>query len=235
MKRELHLALARLRLETFRKYVIFFLFIFFLFFSGIGVKKSKAAELIPSERHGQTITVTAVVPLSQEFAYLIRKNSAVFLEKSAFVLGGNGEIAVRTRGEKNAFLKEHTVELRIFNVRGEAVTNVSGKTDVLGRAYFHVIFDARFLGKNVIRVADTTYGEPLSIVQEFSFIVYETQDAREQAQKEAKKSIVGSPVVVADTFIQAEIFEGVYLYHKNVTIGIALSIKTLSRAGPYFV
>lgn len=177
------------------------------------------------------MTITAAVPLTKEFAYLIRKNSDISLAKSAFVIGEEGIVTIHIRGGGGETLKNHAVELRIFNVHNEEMVFLSGETDVLGEARFRVMFDERFSGRNAIRATDVTYGAPLAIVQERSFVIYETRSTKEQAEKNVQKSLAANPMTGGEDIMPVS-FEDAGSYQKNVTMEAYRPVTALARAGP---
>lgn|GEM_PF-6963135 len=222
-----------LQIRTFRKYVAFFLFLFLLLAGTNGVKKTSAATS-PSGHPGQTITVTATVPLTLEYGNLIIKNSDISLTKNAFIVGDEGVISVHLQGGEKEVLKNHVLELHIFNKEEEEVVFQTGTTDSSGNARFTVMFGELFLGENTARVIDTTYGSPLEIKEKPRFTVY---DEREDAEKNTEKSIlIGINAHVGNTSepFRSGAYEVIdpYEYEKNVTMGTSDSVAGIARAGP---
>lgn len=229
-KRLCHDLLGRNK-ATCKKYVTFFVFLFSSFLWSNIVKVSAATPDIEGDRVGKDITVSAVVLLTDEFTYLIRKNSEVTFGKKAFVLGEEGEIQVLVRGEKGDGLKNHRVAGKIFNIHQEEVASFFGETDSFGKAIFHVKLTEQFLGENTVWVADVTYGEPVFLMARPSFIVYETRDAKEKTEKSRGQGISGDQLANDGLFFGSAQNDASF-YQKSVTIALYRSIEALSRAGP---
>lgn len=179
-----------------------------------------------------TVTVSAVVPLTDTFTYLIRKNSTVIFEKKAFVLGEEGEIRVSIRGGGGEILRNHHIMGRIFDVRHEEVTSFSGVTDSAGKVMFRVKFTERFLGKNTVQVADMTYGEPLFLMEQPDCIVYEERDAQEKANQDGKQALTNSQMAEMGTLFMYSSPPCSDFLEKSATIARYPSVEAFSRAGP---
>lgn len=217
---------------TYRKYAIFFVFLSFLF-SGVSiVNAAQQSSGISNDVSGGDISVSATVPLSREFVYAIRKNSVVVPDKKAFVVGEEGEIIVHIRGGKGEPLKNHRVVARIFNVHGEEIVFTEGTTDISGDVRFRLKLSSQFLGENSVSVTDTAYDESLDLFQKLSFIVYETNDAKERALKEAEKGVSAEIVTIDTPFFGLRAVPVDDFYQKNATIGTYRSIEKLSRGSP---
>lgn len=229
VKKRLCQALAGLRRRTCRKYVTLFFILIFSFFC---VKSARAESVSPSTaQHGKTIVVRAIVPLTPEFTYALRKNSSLKLEKNSAMPEEEVSVAVRIAGGKDESLRNHMVRLQVTNVHGEKVNISSGKTDMDGMAMFSFVIRDEWLGRNVIQVADVTYGEPLQIFQSLFLIVYQTENELSQSQKIVKKSRVVVPQSTPGNFIGEAVIKSTYSA-KSVTMETKKKISSRSRAGP---
>lgn len=231
MKKRLCRGLSGKSEQVCRKYGTFFVFCFFLLSGACHVKASEVTNALPERRTIETITVSAVVPLTDEFVFLMRKNSEVVFEKKSFILGEEGEVRISIRGGKGEPLQNHRVTGRVFDVRQKEIISFSGKTDSAGKVIFHVKFTEQFLGENTLRVADMTYGKALFLMEHPSFIVYETRSAKEEAKKDGERVAV-SQGTGAETFFN-DLFQPVGDFsERSATIAVYRPVETFSRAGP---
>jgi hypothetical protein len=189
VKKRLCLGLKSRNESTRRKYATF-LFVVFCFFSGVGTVKASSVTVSASKGPEKVVSVSAVVPLTPEFFYLIRKNSDITLQKKAFVVGEENTIQVTIRGGRGEYLKNHRVTLQISDEKKEILTSLSTTTDDTRRGVFFLRCTKLFLGRMTIRVADISYGEPAWLMEQLHFIVYETESAKEKAEKNMGQSAI---------------------------------------------
>lgn len=171
---------AKGRRHAFKKCTLFFFVPFFLLFS---VKNVSAQEVSIPAQGRQTIGVTAVVPETATFAYVIRKNSSVTLNERAVNQGQSVTVTVRVLDVKDEALSGHTVELHIGNTSKE-VTRMMGKSDGDGTVTFVIGTNGALVGEDVVRVADVTYGEPIWLENEAQFSVVVPVRVPEKSSKE---------------------------------------------------
>lgn len=176
MKKGLFQALTK----AYKKYVVLFLaLISSLFFVGVALAQEPQA---PNEQDGKTITVRASVPLTPEFVFSIKKNSSVTLKKSAFALDEEINVRVTIMSGNSFPLRNHKINLQVVNNKKEALFVLFRETDNDGIAFFSFSVDESLLGKNILRVVDITYNEPIIISQERIFVVYKPSDSKREKE-----------------------------------------------------
>lgn len=147
--------------RIFQLFTVFSL-IWFPFFGY--VKNVKGSEVPPTPPpSGQTVSVTASVPLSPEFAYSIRKNSSLALAKVAFAPGEAVQIHVRIAGGRDEPLRGHMIRLQAVNSREETLFTLHGETGSDGLVQFSFVVGADFLGSDTLRAFDVTYDAPIPL------------------------------------------------------------------------
>lgn len=130
-----------------------------------------ASEAAAPALHGHTLAVTAAVPLTPDFVYIIRKNSSLLLEQTAFIAGEEVRVAARIAGAYDEPLRGHKISLQVTNTqRGDPLTWY-GETDANGLVHFTFVARADFLGRNILQAVDMTYTEPVFLTYELSFLV----------------------------------------------------------------
>lgn len=173
---------------------IFLIFSFSFFFAG-----ESALGAAPEVGEGGVVTVTAVVPLTPEFAYVIRKNSIVSVEKEALVSGETARIETGIRGERGNALRGHRVRLSVMNAHDKEVIALEKETDAEGIVSFSFVVDKTFLGKNIVRMEDVTYGEPILLSETLVLIVYEVgNDTPKAGDMTEPRIVLGRPVSIGD-------------------------------------
>jgi hypothetical protein len=232
VKKGLCLALSSQSRETCKKYVTFFLTPIFLLFGADSVKAATVEPITPDIYQGATIAISATVSLTEEFSYLIRKNSKVTSSERAFVLGEEVTIRISLRAGKSERLSSHHVAVRIFNIHQQEVAFILGQTDVFGQVDFPIMATELFLGKNTVVVADMTYDKPIFLMTQLHFIVYETRDAKEKAEKDAGNGMVLIPLAEAPDSFDDGLYGVGNSLRKNATIPIYQFVGKSSRAGP---
>lgn len=232
MKKRLCLALIRQSLLTRRKYVTFFIAVFLSFFA---VNSASASPLVHSEKgREKQLLVTAVVPLTPEFTYTIKKNSTLSIDKSAFSLGEKIHVQVKVFAGKSETLGRHKITLHGVNVHQEDVGIFSGETDKKGEVFFTLTAQENFLGIITLSAIDETYAEPLILTQKIQFIVYQSDDEKKQQEKAIKCTANGDQphlsreVLCEDTSFQ----KSAPLFEKSGTIEMSDSNFLFPRAGP---
>ena len=215
-----------------KKSGIFFLSGFFFLLLPGCVNASQTVNFLPKQSPSEMIDVSAVVPLTKEFSYLIRKNSDIIPEKNAFVLGEEGKIQVSIRGGNGATLRNHRISGSIWNVHQEEVASFSGETDIFGQAIFSVKFTEQFLGVNTIEVADLTYGEALVLIKHVRFIVSETQSAKEKAEKDRRQAMTSSQAATSGVFFSDSSWPISNYSERSAIIALYRPVGAAARAGP---
>ena len=231
MKKRLWIDLFRPSRKTCRKYVIFLFFSALLFSSGL---KVNASSVVPKVHEGYTevaIGVSAVVPLTSEFSYLIRKNSEVRTNKTAVVKGEMLEIHVSLWGGEGVILKQHHLAVHLIRAQGESAPFFE-ETNENGSALFRLKLTPDTLGVNTIQVVDTTYGEPLVLMDQPHLVVYETEDVKEKDQQNKKLTTAGSHLTGQTPLRVERGLESDDAFQKSVTIRIYQPVEITSRAGP---
>lgn len=207
MKKRLCLKRKRQNQATRKKWATF-LFAFSIFYFHVSVVKASSPASTSRTETAQTITVSATVPLTPEFVYLIRKNSEVLLSKKSFSVGEESVIRVVIKGGNHEVLRNHRVVLEVVDAKKEGVASFSGVTDAFGSISFSLQFTKKWLGKKSVIVSDRTYKEPVWLIAEESFTVYETQDAREKTEKNMERGITSSQDMVErenfDRYVQVQ-------------------------------
>lgn len=232
VKERLCQALASLRIRTCRKYVTLFII---LIFSLLFVNSARA-ESVPSSciQDGKTIAVQAIVPLTPEFTYGIRKNSSLSLEKVAFALGEEIQVTVRIVGGNDEPLHGHRIRLQVVHTRGEELISISGETAIDGFVYFTFVAGADFLGSDIVRAVDVTYDTLIPLYQEISFLVYEPADGQRQREQATKNGISGCQPFSSGQIVPAGIAaaSSANISQNSGTIVTIDSRVALTRAGP---
>lgn len=217
VKKRLYLGLKNRNESTRRKYATF-LFVTFFFFSGASTVKASPVTVSVSKGLEKTVSVSAVVPLTPEFFYLIRKNSDITLQKKACIVGEESVIQVTIRGGKGEYLKNHRVILQISNEQKEILTSLFGTTDDVGRVMFSLRCTKLFLGRINIQVADMSYGKPAWLMDQAHFIVYETESAKEKTEKNRGQNAMNSQSVGGERPLSMILQNSDDFLEKNVTI-----------------
>lgn len=213
--------------KAYKKYVVLFLaLISSFFFVSIAFAKEPQA---PNGQDSKTITVRAVVPLTPEFVFSIKKNSSLKLEKAAFALGEEVRVKVKIVGGNNLLLRGHKINLLIVNKQGETLVTISGETDNDGLTYFSFLADERLIGKNILRIIDTTYDEPIIILQEKIFIVYKPSDSKRGKELLEQKIIIHKSDVSGQE--TRGFFDDGYAWQNNDTINVDFKKGTKQKWG----
>lgn len=180
-------------LQIFLKSATFFLVIFF----SLGSVNTAFAESLPLSPTNiqKTITVSAVVPLSETFSFALAKNSIVTLSKKAPVLGEMVSVSVRLTADGKQFLSSHSVELSVVNSSHQTLLTLRKKT-IDGGVEFTFKANTGLLGKNTIELRDVTYEVPILLRERATIIIYENEKELLKSQKIGKR---GSFIVVAES------------------------------------
>lgn len=232
MKKWLYLVLIRKRIQTYRKYATFLVAFFLSLFV---VNSVQASAIFPASRQaGKNITVQAVVPLTEEFTYSIKKNSTVSTLKSAFLVDEEIVVTVKIVGGNHEALRKHSVIFRATNVHGEEVFTASGETNNDGLAQFVFTAEEIFLGTILLQMADVTYSTMLVLQQTLSILIYQMDDARKE-QSKAIKSPIGSGQIVSisrSRLLGTQPDQETNIFRNSGTIEVLNATFLFSRAGP---
>ncbi|MFZ2300165.1 MAG: hypothetical protein WAW00_03460 [Candidatus Moraniibacteriota bacterium] len=182
----------------------------------------------------KTIAVQAVVPLTPEFAYSIRKNSSLASEKTAFAFDEEVRVQVRIVGGNDEPLRGHAVRLWVVGASGGEKADISGETDSDGVAHLAFVADADFLGDGVIRAADVTYGIPIFLLQELPFFAHTPTDGEKQGEQAAENGMRGhQPLSLGQNILfGAETDMATGISQNSGTIVTIDPKEALTRAGP---
>lgn len=218
-----------LRKRIFHKSVTFSLVAFsFCFF----VNRASAVVLSKhAETATKTLTVSVTVPLTQEFIYVLKKNSSVTVKKSALVVGEMVQVEASLVGGNRQVLPNHQLVLSVRNSLGKEAIVIVGGSDIRGKAIFSFEVGDSLLGKSVVWVEDTTYGAPLRLDSKLLIIVYETEKEAENSQKIMKKS-TATLTVLMPIFTKEKLNQEEKNFQKSGTIKIHNESRALPRAGP---
>ncbi len=224
MKKWLCLAVASQNLQTYRKYVTFFVACGLLF-SGV---KSAAAQL-PAHSTSQNgkIAITATVLPSQSFLTLLEKNSRVSLEKTVIESEqiGRIEVCITTGGHEK--FTGHTLVLSIRNTHAEEVVSLSGITDDSGKAVFEFVTNKQFFGENTVGIVDRYYDVPVILDESTHFIVYEEEQEDTHHEKDRKTEEVSRRITLPHTFSPEVFMCNAENLGNNGTITIQKSLSLL--------
>ncbi len=231
MRKWLRKAIPAQSWATHKKCATFFVSLLLLF-SSTHIAKATLPKSVPDGSPAQILSVSAVVDRSVEFSYALRKNSSVILEKQSFVLGTEGEIHVVVRGGRGEELNNHRVTVHIFNVFGQEIVSSEGESDILGQVTFRILLTELFLGKNTVQVIDTTYDESLMLMEQPSFVVYQSQNAQEKAEKELGRAVEDMSSGSAASTVNDPLPQGEYFFQKSATMALCQRVEALARAGP---
>ncbi|OIQ04349.1 MAG: hypothetical protein COZ86_02370 [Candidatus Moranbacteria bacterium CG_4_8_14_3_um_filter_41_13] len=184
-------------------------FLVFIFLCSFIPSRNVFAEVVldQNEYPHHSIQVTANVPLTPEFSFILRENSFISSEKQAVTIGEEILFSAQSVGWKNTPLRSHLIQMRVTDTHSEEIFSASGTTDESGMATFLVKATEAWLGENVVQIIDMTYDEPIYITQQATIIVYQTETVTETNLKMVQKIRNHISETVVDIFSK----------HKKVT------------------
>ena len=216
------------RLQIVHKSATFLVVIFFCL-EAVNTARAES-PVLSSENIPQSITVSAVVPLSATFSFALAKNSTVTLSRGALALGEMATISVRLSTDGKQFLSSHSVELSLVNSSHQTLFTLRKET-VDNGVEFTFGANSDLLGEITIEVRDVTYEVPILLREMKTVIIYENEKELSKSQKIGKK---GSFALITESVRTGIKWQDLTKkkFPNSGTMGEHRTSTMLARAGP---